>query len=127
MKRKTIPTQRVLDLLNSTSVALSPAELQEMTKGECDRVTIYRILERLLEDRVIHKIIDPKGGVKYAKCQTCQHSSTHQHNHIHFSCDVCEKVKCIEDVHFHLGNLGKSEVKEVFLTVKGICEECVVR
>jgi len=53
-------------------------------------------MERLLVEGVIHKIVNVDGVVKYAGC----HSFTvkHNQNHIHFSCQKCKSVACLEDI-----------------------------
>jgi Fur family ferric uptake transcriptional regulator len=82
--RTTTAKTEIQDLIVSSSVALSHSEIQKSLQGLCDRVTIYRVLERLMEEGVIHKIVNVDGVVKYAGCHSC--SVKHSHNHIHFSC-----------------------------------------
>ena len=55
--RNTTAKSEIQELILSSSVALSHTEIKEVTKGLCDRVTIYRVLERLVEEGIIHKII----------------------------------------------------------------------
>ena len=54
--RNTTAKTEIQDLIVSSSVALSPSEIQKSLEGLCDRVTIYRVLERLMVEGVIHKI-----------------------------------------------------------------------
>lgn len=69
-------------MIISSSVAFLLSEIQKSLDGLCDRVTIYHVLERLMEEVVIHKIVNIDGVVKYAGCHSC--SKKHSHNHIHF-------------------------------------------
>jgi Fur family ferric uptake transcriptional regulator len=46
--RTTTAKTEIQDLIVSSSVALSHSEIQKSLEGLCDRVTIYRVLERLL-------------------------------------------------------------------------------
>ncbi|TAE79313.1 MAG: Fur family transcriptional regulator, partial [Bacteroidetes bacterium] len=77
--RTTIAKTEIQELIVSSPVALSHAEIQKSLEGLCDRVTIYRVLDRLMEEGVIHKIVNVDGVVKYAGCHSC--SAKHTHNH----------------------------------------------
>lgn len=50
-KRNTIAKTKILDLINTAEVALSHAEIETLLDGLCNRVTIYRVLDRLVEVR----------------------------------------------------------------------------
>lgn len=69
--RTTNAKTEIQELIVSSSVALSHSEIQKSLEGLCDRVTIYRVLERLMEEGVIHKIVNIDGVVKYAGCNSC--------------------------------------------------------
>ena len=78
--RNTTAKTAVLELITNSDVALSHIEIQKTIGDLCDRVTIYRILSRLLTDDLIHKIATPDGTVKYA---ACNHQHHDQKKHIH--------------------------------------------
>ncbi|HWB62045.1 MAG TPA: transcriptional repressor [Chitinophagales bacterium] len=120
--RNTAAKTEVMDLINQSDVALSHSEIQSSLDGLCDRVTIYRILDRLVEEDFIHRVIDIDGGVKYASCHSCQ--TSHHHNHIHFSCKKCKSVTCIEDVQPSFKLPKQYKVSEVNFTVSGLCPQC---
>ena len=94
--RNTPAKTEIQELILSSKSALSHTEIQKHLTGLCDRVTIYRILERLTDEGLIHKVVNVDGVVKYAGCHSC--SEKHNHNHIHFSCQKCKSVTCLEDV-----------------------------
>lgn len=121
--RNTIAKTEILKLINQSEAALSHSEIQTALNGLCDRVTIYRVLDRLVEQDLVHKVVNIDGGVKYA---SCRHSDTkhHSHNHIHFSCEKCHTVTCLEDIEPSFIIPTKYKVKEVNFTVSGICPEC---
>lgn len=122
--RNTVARTRILEILQHSDVALSQLALQNMLNGLCDRVTIYRVLDRLTEEGLIHKIVNVNGVVNFAACHTCSHEPTHKHEHIHFSCKVCNEVTCLDHVvpNFTLPEGFKQE--ETFFTVSGICNNC---
>lgn len=105
-------------------MALSHAEIQSTLDGLCDRVTIYRVLDRLMEEGLVHKVVNIDGGVKYAGCHGCAATHHHNHNHVHFSCQRCKAVTCIEDVEPSFKLPEKYMVSEVNITVSGLCPQC---
>lgn len=121
-KRNTKAKTEILSLINDSKVALSHSEINNSLNGLCDRVTFYRILDRLTEEGLIHKIVNFDGVIKYAACHNCE--TVHQHNHVHFSCEKCKKVICIENV------FPKVQLPEKFIThdynfiISGICDNC---
>lgn len=105
------------------NIALSHSDLEEKLKQQFDRVTIYRTLRTFLEKDLIHKVLDDSGATKYA---LCAHGDTaHDHEHVHFKCEVCGETTCLEDVALPQVKLPKGfEKKEMNLLVQGICEKC---
>ena len=47
--RNTLAKQAILDLISTSENALSHIEIQQKLNNLCDRVTIYRVLGRLVE------------------------------------------------------------------------------
>lgn len=122
-RRNTVAKTEILNLLSHSKPALSHAEIQMLLNGVCDRVTIYRVLERLTEEGLIHKVATIEGVVKYAECHTCS-ATEHHHDHIHFSCEQCHKVTCIEDVKPSFSLPESYKVHNVNFTISGICPQC---
>lgn len=121
--RNTIAKTEIFNLISRSEVALSHSEIQKSLDGLCDRVTIYRVLERLVEEGLIHKVATIEGVVKYAECHTCS-TEEHHHNHIHFSCEQCHTVTCIENVEPVFQIPEKYKVRNVNFTLSGVCPEC---
>jgi Fur family ferric uptake transcriptional regulator len=124
--RNTLAKQAILELISTSENALSHIEIQQKLNNLCDRVTIYRVLGRLVEEQKIHKIVNTDGVINYAACHSCSHKEhVHEsHNHIHFSCTVCKSVTCLETIvpSFQLP-IGY-ELQEINFTVAGICPKC---
>lgn len=122
--RNTVARTTILDLIRQSDVALSQPAVQHSLNGLCDRVTIYRVLDRLVEEGLIHKIVNVNGVVNYAACNTCSHQEQHAHQHIHFSCRICNELICLNQVipTFQLPEGFMQE--ETFFTVSGVCKNC---
>lgn len=121
--RKTVANQAILKVINEADVALSQFEIQSLLpEGICNRVTIYRILDRLVEENLVHQITNIDGVSKYANCHCC--SSGHRHAHLHFNCENCNSVTCIEDIEPSFRLPAQYLVNKINFMVSGICPEC---
>lgn len=123
--RKTTAKLTIQKLLKDSDTALSHRDIQEKIGNLCNRVTIYRILDRLVEEGEIHKIVNTDGVTKYAPCHHCSSHEPHSHNHVHFSCTKCQSVTCLEDVRPIYTLPSDYLVKEVNFTLSGICPKCL--
>jgi Fur family transcriptional regulator, ferric uptake regulator len=123
--RNTTAKREIQELIIASSVALSHSEIQSSLDGLCDRVTIYRVLERLLEEGIVHKIVNTDGIIKYAGCHTCLSNHNHTHNHIHFSCQKCKSVTCLENVEPTYKLPNNYVVHEMNFTLSGLCPQCL--
>jgi Fur family ferric uptake transcriptional regulator len=121
--RNTQAKTEILNLFNKTENALSHSEIQERLDGLCNRVTIYRVLERLEKEGEIHKIVNVDGVINYAKCHHCE-KDMHSHNHLHFNCENCKHITCIENI------VPQIKLPEDFIAhsynfvISGICPKC---
>lgn len=115
----------VLDTFLGRSVALSHADLEEALKENFDRVTIYRTLKTFLDSDLIHKVLDDSGTAKYALCHHSAEEPHHDHEHVHFKCEICGKTNCIEEISLPKINLPEGyQAKEMNLLVQGVCKYC---
>jgi len=121
--RNTIAKTKILNVITDSKIALSHSEIHQLLDDFCDRVTIYRVLDRLIEEDLIHKIVTIDGAIKYAACHDCS-TVEHHHNHIHFSCEQCHTVTCIEDVEPSFKLPEKYKIHNVNFTLSGVCPEC---
>ncbi|SDR00565.1 Fur family transcriptional regulator, ferric uptake regulator [Chryseobacterium soldanellicola] len=121
--RNTKAKSEVLDLINNSDTALSHHIIHEKLGDLCNRVTIYRILDRLEEEGHIHKIVNIDGVVNYARCNSCQ-KDLHNDNHLHFNCKKCNEVICIENVIPRIDIPKEFIVEEYNFIVSGICPKC---
>ncbi len=123
MSRNTQAKRQILEFIQHSQNAVSHADIQSSLNDLCDRVTIYRVLDRLVQEKMIHKIVNVDGVINYATCHTC--SNIHHHNHVHFSCENCKSITCLEDNEITFSLPPKYIFKESFFTVSGICPNCI--
>ncbi len=123
MKRRNTPTKlEIMQIFNTSESALSHEMLQEKLGLQVDRTTIYRMLNRLLEDGVVHQIIGDDGKKYYALCADCQ-DTHHQHSHFHFRCLNCGTVDCLDnEIEVKLPKGYKGEIFNGIIS--GYCHRC---
>ena len=122
--RKTKAVTTVLNIFENKNEAKSVVSLIELVKGDMNKTTVYRILDRLEQDGFIHSC-NGKDGLKwYAKCNGC---SAHKHSdkHPHFQCKECDKVECLS-LEVNIPILKNHKVDSTDILLIGQCESCSV-
>lgn len=109
-------------IISESEVALSHVDIRTALDGLCDRVTIYRVLDRLVDEGLVHRIVNVDGIVRFAGCRSC--TLEHRHGHIHFNCERCKTVTCLNEVEPVFRLPGSYTVTEVQFTLSGLCPNC---
>jgi len=121
-KMKLLTKIQIKELIAHSEMALSHQEISKRLERQCDRVTIYRALDKLMEEGFIHRIIDVDGVSKFAACHGC--TTNHHHQHVHFSCSVCHSVTCIEEIEPGFSLPEGYKVQEMNIILSGVCPVC---
>lgn len=121
--RKTKSLKQVLKVFDESNQAISAVTLNEALQKDMNKSTVYRTLDRLEEEGVIHSFIGSEGLKWYAKCHNCC-TDNHHDLHPHFQCNSCGKVDCIE-IKIEMPQIPNRKVESTHLLVFGICEECL--
>lgn len=113
----------LLKVLEETNFPVSGKEIEEKIKGKCDRATIYRNLSILSAKGIIQRILSGES-IKY-KFNPDNHKPEYENDHVHFQCNNCHKVICLEDllVNDFILPEGFLKIENQFLIV-GICKNC---
>ena len=115
---------KVLEVLSTTHLALSPAEL-ETNFSKVDRITLYRTLKDFEVAGMIHKIIDTDGVTRFAFCSEHCPDATHTEDHVHFNCKSCQKMFCLAHTHTPVVTLPEGFTSTGINTVVyGVCKNC---
>ena len=90
-----------------------------------DRVTLYRTLNTFLDSGILHRIPNENGTATYGLCHDTCTPEHHDHNHIHFKCNNCGQIECLEEkVANAVAVPSGYQVQGINLIVDGICAEC---
>ncbi len=113
----------LLSILSGCDQAISEKELEVLMNGICNRTTIYRNLNSLVEKNVVHRILS-KEAVKY-KLITGRTKKGKKLDHVHFECKKCNTTFCLEDLPIQDFKLpeGFKKLENQFIII-GICKNC---
>lgn len=123
MKRKTKATEAIFGYLRDSEEALSAVRLVQAFQDTCDKVTVYRVLERLEKSGKIHRIMGVEGNTYFATCGNCTEKNHHDY-HAHLQCKNCGTVVCL-NAEVQLPAKGNFKVESEHLLLYGECEACV--
>ena len=127
--KKTDIRIEILNYLLIKQTAISQPDLEKEFKSISDRVTLYRALSAFEEKGLVHKIIDKNGTARFALCNTSK-CTDHEHHdeHIHFHCDLCGEIICLNEKSIPQITLPESfKVKKININIEGVCENCSIR
>ncbi len=114
----------VQHFIDNQSGAFCQRELETLSEAY-DRVTIYRTLISLLNAGIVHKIPNETGVANYALSHVYEDSEKHFDQHIHFKCEQCGKIECLEDHKVPEVAIPTGyKLSKVNLIVDGVCLQC---
>ena len=123
--KRTAPRLRVLDILSGRDSATSQPFLENLIGKDVDRVTLYRILKAFEEKGIIHKVLDTQGTANYAICSHNCSTENHHDEHVHFNCNNCHRVFCLDQVQIPSIKLPDGfKTAGLNLIATGICDGC---
>ncbi len=137
--KSTASRLEVTAVLAQNNHPLTHQDLLKQLPDSFDRVTLYRVLDWLLQNKVIHRIAGEDRAWRF-QLNTSQSNQTKfsyktilsksktfkQHNHAHFQCGDCGKVFCLDNVYPKLTQDIPTDflVDSIELNIKGKCANC---
>ena len=121
--RRTQSVDVLLEEFQKDTDAISAIELIKRLSGKLNKTTVYRILDKLENDGVLHSFLGGQGIKWYAKCNGCT-KSEHSDVHPHFQCLSCGKVDCLS-VEVRIPQISNREVVASQVLIQGTCEQCL--
>ncbi|GIW21201.1 MAG: transcriptional repressor [Candidatus Sericytochromatia bacterium] len=123
--KQTKPRQKVLEILDKSNESLSAYEISDKSGKKLDVVTVYRVLETLEQNNLIHKVVSTG---KYRKCYISEKSNLNKchHNIICKNCGYIEEINCegmniIEKV---ISSNSSFKIENHVLEFYGLCQNC---
>ena len=121
--RKTKHLEQVLQAFRQSSDALSAGMLLDAVANEINKSTVYRMLQKLEDDGVIHSFLTMDQIRFYALCKGCS-SGRHVDTHAHFQCTSCKRVSCVSE-EIVLPTPGRARITSAQVLLTGQCESCL--
>ena len=123
--RVTFARVEVLSILRSAKLPLSHSDIEaiaEQAFAKIDRVTLYRVLDWLVEIGLAHKVANTRGVF----CFTAVQADIRHKEHAHFRCNDCGNVICLDIAPPPLPKLPNGfNIATVELDISGECPDCV--
>lgn len=113
----------LLEIMSNLGKAVSYQEIQNSLMN-FDRITLYRTLNTFIKRGILHKIIFEDHQSFYALCSIDCTTDRHQHQHVHFQCNQCKEVSCLEAKEPIQLTISNHFVDEIEITASGLCQEC---
>jgi len=114
----------LLSILSNCKQAISEKELEYLMNGSCNRTTVYRNLNSLVEKKIVHRILSAEA-VKY-KLASGKNKDGKKSDHVHFECRRCNTTFCMEELSVEDYKLpeGFTKLENQFI-IFGICKNCL--
>jgi Fur family transcriptional regulator, ferric uptake regulator len=117
----------ILEIIGGSPYPLSAQQIFALAgRGQnINRVTVYRILDLLVEKRLLEKISAGDRSFRYGLAPNANHS-----RHAHFYCTGCGRMECLSpgsplvDM-APLESTFPGMVERVEIRLDGICETCL--
>ncbi|PCI24328.1 MAG: ferric uptake regulator family protein [SAR324 cluster bacterium] len=119
----------VLDLVTGSEMPLSSQEILELALSRkeqraINRVTMYRILDLLVEKGLLNRLSSPDRTDRY-----CMRESKNHPHHVHFFCEHCQKMLCLPSKSIVMEPVKVespefSRINSVQVLLGGVCRAC---
>lgn len=115
---------RILEIIDNSTSPLTAQEVFETVNrtGDVNRVTVYRILEKLVEIRLLERIA--------ASDRVYRYGLSGARTHPHFFCTQCGNMECLspEVLSIDTTRLERTltgRIEKVDVRVDGVCKNCL--
>ena len=121
--RKTQAVSLILDEFEKESNAISAIELIKRLNKKINKTTVYRLLDKLHDDGLLHYFLDFNGVKWFSKCKCCS-KTKHQDVHPHFQCISCGNVDCLK-ISVSIPEITNRKIINSHILVLGQCDLCM--
>ena len=122
--RKTKTVKLLLQTFEQTTDAISVVELVSKFSKNMNKTTVYRILDRLEEDGILHSFVDQDGLKRYAKGEQKTKFSNKLSMHPHFLCEDCGTSSCLP-IKISIPSIPNYTIKSSEHLLIGQCKNCL--
>ena len=121
--RQTHARLAVLDALMEADAPITRQQIADtLSDSAPDKVTIYRVLECLMEKGIVHKAFMKERTAFFELAHNCSKTQCHPH----FTCTSCRKTVCMKNAKMPLAEINEQgfTIKHQKVELEGLCPEC---
>ena len=127
MKRdsyKTKQKEKILEEIKLMNHEFTIKDLYNRLNYEVGLTTIYRLVDKLVNDKVLTKYISNNNITYYEYLNKCN-----QENHFYLKCNICYSLihidcDCIKELENHILKEHKFNMNHENIIINGICKKC---
>ncbi len=127
MKRdsyKTKQKDKILEEIKNINHEFTVKDLYNKLNHEVGLTTIYRLVDKLVMDKVLNKYIANDNTTYYEYLNKCDHE-----NHFYLKCLKCSCLihidcDCIKELENHISEEHKFNMNHENIIINGICQKC---
>jgi Fur family ferric uptake transcriptional regulator len=117
--------EKIFNIIKDTHEEFTPKDLYMKLNKEIGLTTIYRYLDRLVNDDLIIKNVHSDNSIYYQYIEKCSHE-----NHFFLKCKTCGTMihidcDCIDDLSKHIKNEHKFKLDKEHIIIDGYCNKCI--
>jgi len=123
--RITVPRLAVLEVLLRARKPQTANQIGIKLGGTSpNKVTIYRVLESLLEAGLVHKVFLRQRAWHFEPADNCTETQCHPH----FTCTSCEKTHCLTEITLPMAKTPHKgfAIRHQRVQLEGLCPKCNV-
>ena len=114
----------ILEAIKNRNSEFSAKDIYNDLDNKIGLTTIYRYIDKLVNDEVLNKTIGGDNTTYYQYLEECS-----CHNHFYLKCTDCGKLihvdcDCIEELTNHITKKHKFKPNKDHIIINGICKEC---
>lgn len=114
----------ILKIIKKQKKEFTVKGIYEEVKDKTGLTTVYRLIDRLVEEGVIEKTIGKDNKPKYQYLEKCD-----EDNHFYLKCKNCKTMKhvdcdCIKDLSKHILINHEFITSKENIIINGICKNC---
>ena len=121
---KTKQKDIILDKIKSIKEEFTVKELYSKLNKEIGLTTIYRFIDKLVEDGTVTKIVHSNNSIYYQYLEECNHD-----NHFYLKCNKCGEMihidcDCINEFIDIVKNNHNFYINTKNIIIDGTCNKC---
>ena len=114
----------ILDIIKKQKKEFTVKDIYSEIKSKTGLTTVYRLIDKLVKEKVITKTIDKDNKTKYQYLEKCE-----EENHFYLKCNNCKTMQhvdcdCIKDLSNHILKNHKFLPDNENIIINGICKKC---